>query len=333
MKGLNESMHILILTPHKNREKIERYEAGESMLLALEEKNITWDYHAPWEKFEDDFNKYDAVLVWAYNGKKHNMIFWATKFEAECEKLGIPVINSIKGCFYSHSYCYKKWNEANIPCPKYQNFQNPEEINLKYPIILRVDDQHEAKNVFLAHNYEEAVSICEEQLEKYINLEKNDKITRPLDLAIEYQEVRAEDGYYHKRRTIVIGDKLIRREHTISDNWIVNISNRVANEHSRLLNQDFYENGDVDAELVFRAAKALNSDVVALDYTIKSDGEYIFWEGNKNFKMYGNKIFGKDDINPATGRNYEQMRSLDLAVGRAIVDLIYQRVENRAGAS
>jgi hypothetical protein len=52
----------------------------------------------------------------------------------------------------------------------------------------------------------------------------------------------------------------------------------------------------------------------------------MFWEGNRHFKMYGNKVFREGDINSATGRTYQEMVDVDKAVGRAVVKLLERTV-------
>jgi len=305
---------------------VERKMAGESMLKALEANGIDWTLHVPWEPFKGRFEDYDAALCWSYYGGKHNIAFWARKFEQQCREAGLPIVNSIDGYFRDHSYCLAKWAEAGIPCAKHQLFQHPEDITLPYPLILRKDGQHRGRNIFLVHSAVEAREVIERQLELCAEQPLSDKHLRPLDLAIEFIDVKAPDGYYHKRRTIVVGDTLIWREAAIANHWIVNEAHLIQDEYTLKLNRQFIEEGDPNPELILAAAKALGSDMVALDYTVMPDGSYFFWEGNRHFQMYGNRDLEKHEIHPATGRTYEERVEVDMAVGRALVNILESKV-------
>lgn len=318
------SINLLIVTSRTSREKMERNDAALSLFRGLEEAGITWTLYYPREPLPGDITDYDAVLCWTYNGMRKNIRYWGGRFEEQIKDSGIPVINSVSGYSTMHSECLRKWGEAGIPCAKFEHFQEVEDITLPYPLILRADGHHQGRSMFLVHNEEEARKTIDEQFERYINSAKDDRRYRPLDIAIEYFDVKASDGFYHKRRVIAVGDELITREHTASTHWIVNIDNRVSSEISQKLNQQFFKEGVKDRELLLKAARTFGSDIVALDYTVRDDGSYIFWEANRHFKMHGNNIYGEGDINPATGRNYEEMQAVDRAVGRNVVKLIYK---------
>ena len=293
---------------------------------ALDEAHIHWELHQPWNPLKGDLTKYDAVLCWSFNGSRNNFVFWCTRFEAQCRELGIPVINSIDAFMLDHHTCLQKWQEAGVPCARAQHVNEAEDINLDYPLILRVNNQHEAANVFLVNNKAEAGEIMDRQFEDYTKSSKKDWHTRPIDLAIEYKNVLSADGYYHKKRMIVVGDALIPREYTIAKSWVVNLDNRVENDYARSLNRKFFEYPEDEAAMIKKAARALGSDIVALDYTQLDAGSYVFWEGNRHFKMHGNKKYGPGMINPATSRNYEEMVAIDARLGKEIVALIESRV-------
>jgi len=317
-------MKILLLARHTEREKIFRYHASESMLLGLEEAGIDFDIHIPWKPFAGNIHDYDAMLVWSYQGKRKNFTYWAKQFEKEVRDAGVPVINSVNGCFYMHSTCLGRWRDAGVPCAKFQFFKTFEDINLRYPMILRTDGLHEGKNTHLVNNPDEARAAIDRATYIYMNTNPREKAIRLLNLAIEYHDVIAPDGYYHKQRTIVVGDTLIHREHSVATGWLVNLGNRVYGDYVQNLNREFFNTGDKNRELILKAARALGSDVVALDYTVLPNGDCMFWEGNRHFKMHGNETFKPGEINPATGRDYTEMVNVDRAVGRAIVDLLYQ---------
>lgn len=320
-------MHILLITRHHTREKLTYWAAGQSLIEGLEEAGFTFECHAPWEPFEGDLTRFDAAISWPYSGKRRNFVYWAKQFEQRCFNASVPVFGSAEGCFYTHTYCYDRWAAAGIPCPKYQHFDDVDDITLDYPLILRTDDQHEARNMFLVRSRAEAAAVIARQWRLYDETRRRRDLTSwPLDIAIEYHDVKAEDGHYHKRRTIVVGDTQISREHSVSSDWVVNLTVRTASALVLRLNREFIERGEDDPDLIQRAARALGTDIVALDYSRKRDGSYIFWEGNRNFKMHGNKGFLPGQINPCTSRTYDEMVDVDRAVGRAIVAELRKRV-------
>jgi hypothetical protein len=324
-------MKILLVARHREREKICRYEASESMLQGLEEAGIEYDIHPPWEPFQGDLQAYDAALVWAYQGQKKNFIFWARRFEARCRREQLPVVNSVDGCFYAHSTGLARWKAAGVLCADFQHFTTADDLRLRFPMILRTDGVHEGRNTHLVHSREEAARVIDENQRAYAGQprrkrRKGDDAVRLLDLAIEFHDVRAADGFCHKRRTIVVGDTLIHREHSVSSGWLVNLNHRVHDEYVQKLNQEFFATGDRDRDALLAATRALGTDTVALDYTKLADGRLMFWEGNRHFKMHGNKAFKEGDINSATGRTYQEMLDVDRAVGRAVVTLLEKTV-------
>jgi hypothetical protein len=322
-------MKILLVARHHDREKICRYEASQSMLEGLDEAGIHYDIHQPWLPFEGDLGAYDAALIWAYQGQKKNFVFWSRRFEAACRREGLPVANSVDGCFYHHSTALSRWKAAGIPCAEFQHFVGVDELRLRYPLILRTDGLHEGKNTHLVWTREEAEEVVARNRRAVVEQRRGDEPVRLLDLAIEFHDVRSRDGYCHKRRTIVVGETLIHREHSVSTGWLVNLDHRVMGDYVQRLNRQFFETGDRHRDIILRATRALKTDTIALDYTVLDDGRLLFWEGNRHFKMHGNNIFREGDVNPATGRTYQEMVDVDKAVGRAVVKLLERTVEQR----
>jgi len=76
--------------------------------------------------------------------------------------------------------------------------------------------------------------------------------------------------------------------------------------------------------LVALAAKALRSDIIALDYSKKTDGSYIFWEGNRNFDLsVGGQMWSQ--FRRSTGRSREECVESVRVIGDAIGELILER--------
>ena len=78
---------------------------------------------------------------------------------------------------------------------------------------------------------------------------------------------------------------MIPRQVQLSRSWKVNLDAAELCPQSAAENQAFIAGGEQDAALVAFAARALNAEIIALDYSKKPDGSYIFWEGNRNFDL------------------------------------------------
>lgn len=102
----------------------------------------------------------------------------------------------------------------------------------------------------------------------------------PHAVALEYLDTRSADGLYRKYRYLVTGDTGINRHLVIARDWCVHADDR-------LRRQAF-----VDEELAFvnapnpfhqdlvRAARTLELDLVAFDYSVDRSGRLVIWEPN-----------------------------------------------------
>jgi hypothetical protein len=77
----------------------------------------------------------------------------------------------------------------------------------------------------------------------------------------------------------------------------------------------FREEGEPRADRVREAVAALGADLAAVDYSPTPGGEYVFWEANRNPRMWGDRGL------PAASR----VRQPDRRWGEALADLVLRR--------
>ncbi|MEQ9423356.1 MAG: hypothetical protein RJQ09_02980 [Cyclobacteriaceae bacterium] len=100
-------------------------------------------------------------------------------------------------------------------------------------------------------------------------------------IAIEFIDVKNEDGLYRKYRYLMIGDYGSTRSVMISKKWfthesVIERSNKLIEEELKVLN--LREN---PFHLQFnKARKALGLEYVGFDYGIDGNGELVIWEAN-----------------------------------------------------
>ncbi len=99
-------------------------------------------------------------------------------------------------------------------------------------------------------------------------------------VAIEYIDVRNADGYYRKCRYLVVGDAGLPRHLMMSKNWEVRPEDRIRNADAREEELLFLAKPVVEASIFDAAAKALQFDVAAFDYSYDADGALVIWEAN-----------------------------------------------------
>ena len=170
--------------------------------------------------------------------------------------------------------------------------------------------------MFRVESPEEAAEVCAREAAVVV---AGTGKTKPLDLAAEFVDTRWPDGFYRKRRAYVAGAEVIPAHSVRSEDWIVNFGARADNLGSYKEDKRFLEEGEERADLVRRAAEAIGADLAALDYSPAPDGSYVFWEANRNPRMWGDREVGAG-----------KPRAADLRLGEALVDLILRRIEERA---
>jgi hypothetical protein len=314
------SVRLLILSNLDAGSIFRRGSVNRALESGLKTRPIDWRIHDPMAG-TPDLSGVDVMLTWCHHIDGNSRAFrqQAIAVEEECSRAGIPVVNSAnKLRRIRHSYCLRRWFFHDIPCALSQNFRTLDEISLRYPMVLRVDGGvHSSLDSFLVADRAEAEQVMRD---------REGSGRGRLNLAIEYVETRFPDGFYRKRRCIVVGDRLIPRQHMLSCGWKVKLSSAEANELSIAEDRAFLAEGETQSVLVGRAARTLGCDILALDYSPAPDGSYVFWEANRTFRMAGTGRGVKAaKFREATGRSVEECLAQRNAVGAAIADLIVRR--------
>lgn len=333
-------MKVLILT-NMDLEKYRKHEtANLGVIWGLEARGLEWKTMSPatYKPYVDEDT--DAVFSWwdAPWRTGYRMRFWhplygrptpgrvsrpafERRISEQCEELGIPLVNPYSARrLLRHSFGLRRWKEEGIPCADFEIIDGRDDITLEPPVIVRADGgSHSTHDCYLAHSQEDLDRIF---------AEREGSERPPLTLVIRFLENAYSDGLYRKRRSFIIGDRLLTRQQLLSDHWVVKLCHTLGTEQAIEEDRRFHADGEEEEELVIRAGKALGADVMALDYTRKEDGSYLFWEANPKFGMAG---LGEDKASlryrAGTGKTGEDCREEHLRFGTAIADLIQERVE------
>jgi len=305
---------VIIVNPYGDLQQFTRSHVSKVLIWGLQRNGIEWKLRNPaWWRFDAD--RFDAVLCWPYGFRQRpGFLRNCSEFERRARDSGLPVINSLAGCDFRHTWCLRLWKAGGIECASYQQVQRWKEIELDYPLILRTDRLHLGLNMHLARNPEEARWIFRRDT------------APPLDLAIEFIDTKGQDGYYRKWRSHVIGNNVIPRQVQLSKTWKVDLEAAHCCAEAVEEDQRFIAGGEPQAGLVVLAARMLNADIIALDYARKPDGSYIFWEGNRNFELsVGGQMWSQ--FRSTTGRSNEECIESLRVIGDAIAGLIIERVQ------
>lgn len=314
---------LLIISNLDRADIFRRGSLNRALAAGLETQPIDWTIYQPSPELPD-LSHVDVVLTWCHHiaGNSRAIRQRAIEVENVCHRTGIPVINSARKLRkICHSFCLRRWLEHDIPCALSQTFISVDEIVLSYPLVLRVDGGvHSSLDSFLARDREEAREIVSHR-------ERSGG--RRLNLAIEFIETRFPDGYYRKRRCIVVGNRVIPRQHMLSRTWKVKLGSAEANPLSVAEDRAFLAGGEPRAALISRAARSLGCDILAIDYSPAPDGSYVFWEANRRFRMAGDGKGAKAaKFRQATGRSVAECLAQRDAIGAAIAELIVRRAES-----
>jgi hypothetical protein len=315
-KATVANARVIILTPYADQQQFERSHMGSVLTWGMKRKGVDWVLVNPAQwKFDPD--GFDAVLCWPYGFRDvPGFVRKCVAIERRARDRGLAVVNSLAKCDFCHTWCLRLWNKAGIQCAKHQRLREWHAIRLKYPLILRTDHLHRGLNMFLVNDSEEARQVS--QLE----------INPPLDLALEFVDTRSSDGYFRKWRSHVIGNKVIPRQVQLSKSWKVNLDEAEPCEQAVEENRQLISQGEPHAGLVALSARALGADIIALDYSKKPDGSYVFWEGNRNFDLsVGGQMWLQ--YRRTTGRSHEDCVESVRVIGDAIAALVMERAHAR----
>lgn len=231
----------------------------------------------------------------------------AASVELEARLLGIPTINPPEAL--SHTIKSKQaalWSAAGVPAARCVSFRDRTELEtrlreVEFPAIVRPDLLHSQSHTHFCRSRADA-----------------DRLDRAAliypGVIIDFEDTR--EGYrrdlpdsvwarfYHKKRTFVFGDRVVPNHTYFSEQPIVGLTRstfwryrgmrrflaplmRLRRWDRAALEEDnaFWQRAPEHAAEMAGAARALELDVVALDYSTRADGSVIFWEANPYFAL------------------------------------------------
>lgn len=304
--------------------------ANLALVWGLEAHGLTWDALDSSSPVPD-LGRYDAVLSWwesldrpGVGRRIARRLKHETGIEEEARRRGLPFINSIfDRVQVRHSFCLERWQEGSMPCGRFQRFGDLGEITLPWPLVLRVDGSHGARNLVLARSEDDAARIIAERRSGGL---------AELNLAIEFIDTVGADGRYRKRRCLVVGDRVLPRHLMQTASWKVKLEDALTDARAVEDDRRFLAEGETEGGLIRKAVQLIGLEVAAVDYTRTDDGRYVFWEGMQRFNMVG---LGDDEASrrfrAATGRTKEDCRQDHLRLGEALAGLVLERIERQPG--
>ncbi len=321
-----QKSEVIVVSADSTVEKFSEFGASRQLVWALENCGLSWSLCQPWDdSIELDPHIVRGVIFWSYRHRSNDFVYHAMAFEKACNARQIPVINSVfSGWDVRHSTILSNFRQAGIRCPKFQKFASVDDIELPYPLILRVDGIHRGQQMQLVHDVDEARALVSSKRTKFLTSGGASALPPP-NLAIEFIDIADELGRFHKYRAYVVGNNVVLRHKTISTNWLVNFasSESLSLGDSDDANRDFIRGGESDLELIAHAGRASGSEVTALDYSRTQNGEYVFWEANRLFKMNGDKDY---DLLESTSESKVKKRAAkDRKLGESLLALLQER--------
>jgi hypothetical protein len=313
-------IRLLVLTGFKTLEGFQLPMENRTLLWGLDQANIEWRLYNPWKKLPD-LDQYDAALVTVYWRHNVNFTFHCKRFEAICREAGFPVINTIHNAEGRHSYYLKVWQQLGIPCARFQRFRTFDDLTMdNYPMILRRDGVHRGSGMYLVKSRDEAREVIRKQHAEAEAAPPEPRAPQPINLAVEFVETKTVDNYYCKWRAYVVGDEVIPAHFMRSRSPFVNYKDAALWAGTRSTDENFRHLGEPRPDLLLAAARATGCDILTLDYSVKPDGAYVFWEGNRERATAGDMRV-----------RWLALRDTDLEYGAAVARLVYKRVAQHRG--
>jgi hypothetical protein len=318
---------VLIVTGHSTKEEFLSYEASRQLISAFDMCEFSWSLYQPWDKtVAFDPKTTQGVFFWSYIHLANDFVYHAMAFEEQCIAQKIPILNSIyDGWDTRHSTLLENMKLAKIPCPRYQKFIDVDDIELNYPLILRVDGLHRGQQMHFVQNKSEADELINLTRIEFLSPNKTKRVMPPPNLAVEFIDIADKNGQYNKRRAIVVGNKVLFRHNLTSNSWLVNFSSSDFSEPSILTHKQYIAGDEEDdTELILRAARATGSEVTALDYSKIENGDLVFWEANRIFIMKGDPGYGSSVATYPDGS--KRRVSNDFELGENLAMLVKEKL-------
>ncbi len=224
----------------------------------------------------NDWERYGLFLPWLQDPLKErfpHIYQYAKPIAEKCQQYNIPVVNPIDNLSNSiKSLAAEKIGSIEgirtaktIPITDIETFKQTLG-GLSTPFFIREDWVHGCK-IFFIQNLDDLNNV---PLEKFI-----------APIAVEFLDVKNEDGLYRKYRYFAMGDEGIPGPLMISKSWEVRDNDdRVINESIIAEEIAYFSGEDPNHHLLQQARKALGFDFMAFDYSYDTDGKLIVWEPN-----------------------------------------------------
>lgn len=314
------SINLLIFSTYKE-ENFQNRVDNRTLIWGLDRANINWTIHHPWRPLPD-LSQFDAVFSSLYSPLYKNFVFYCKRAEAVCRQAGLPIVQSVENTHPPHSFYLNKWKEHGVQCANSQHFRDFEAIKLNYPMILRKDGKHMGQDMYYVTTPEEAkAAICKQTAlaVKRIPTERGPEI---LDFAVEFIDTKNEDGFYEKWRCYVVKDRIIPAHYLRSRTKFVNYKDAVLDAKTCMIDNQYsiQPTMDIDTDAILKAARATGFEIITLDYSIKRDGSYIFWEGNRLRGTAGDERIKWLGVRPP-----------DMLYGNVVAEYILQAVMEHKG--
>jgi hypothetical protein len=242
----------------------------------------------------------------------------ATAIAARAHEAGIRVVNSPQALSNTvKSVQARIWTDTGITTPSHTVFDSKEELltqadELDYPLILKSDEFHRQKGMCRCGD---ASEVCKALLSNklkapiaaasFVDTRRGYATERPGSLWAEY---------YHKKRSVVLGE-IVRSRHVLfSRDPIVSLRTCTLNAYKPRkpkqagksplpfirrflgvgdsLSRDplarqsvaednaFFFSSPEEPTLLRRACQVLGLEVASIDYSVQASGELVLWEAN-----------------------------------------------------
>jgi len=252
--------------------------------------------------------QYQVVIPWSHGWEadqnQYELQKGAMAFIQMAQEAGLPVFSAIPSSV-GHDQCYIAWGPHGL-CPKHQRIKLGDKVELSWPVLVRASKKmSQGMMIYQAGTQREVDQLLQS--------------CPDLDLAVEYVDVRSEDGLYRKYRSYVVGDSIIPRQVMISRDWKVTLQSTVGffNSGSPEENKRFLSDPDPERDaLLLKAAKLVGLDAGAIDFSFRSDGSLVVWEINACYGMAGKGRSTKDiAFRRATGLTEEDVLEREQQLG------------------
>jgi hypothetical protein len=189
----------------------------------------------------------------------------------QCDEVGVPVLNRVdRLAVAGKSRAADCIARAGLRTPRMEPIDDVaafrrDALGMPLPLFVREDLGHQGR---------------------MLKVETMDELRQlPLDsfrqpVAVEFVDVRDDDGIFRKYRYIAAGHRGVSHHVQVSDGWITRGRNRALVEQNRAAELAYIERPDPNHSRFQRARELLGLDFVAFDYGRTVEGEVVVWEIN-----------------------------------------------------